>query len=100
VCVNGHEWAKRQAERRGIGFQALDNGFAATENAEALAQITGSLGAQDIERYFRRWEARLPSPLRRRIVAAATAMRCPCARSSSRTRACLTARPPHRPRLV
>ena len=26
LCINGHEWAKRQAARAGIGFEALDNG--------------------------------------------------------------------------
>ena len=29
LCLNGHEWAKRQAAKAGIGFTALDNGFAA-----------------------------------------------------------------------
>ena len=29
LCVNGNEWAKRQAAQAGIGFAALDNGFAA-----------------------------------------------------------------------
>jgi len=28
VWVNGHEWAKRQAARAGIGFSELSNGFA------------------------------------------------------------------------
>jgi len=37
LCLNGHEWAKRQATRRGISFEALDNGFGATEDADALA---------------------------------------------------------------
>jgi hypothetical protein len=27
IYLIGHEWAKRQAERRGISFQALDSGF-------------------------------------------------------------------------
>src|SRR5512142_3078446 len=26
LCLNGHEWAKRQLERKGIGYEALDNG--------------------------------------------------------------------------
>ena len=26
LCLNGHEWAKRQAAKAGIGFTALDNG--------------------------------------------------------------------------
>ena len=29
LCINGHEWAKLQAAKAGIGFEALDNGFAA-----------------------------------------------------------------------
>jgi hypothetical protein len=27
LCLNGHEWAKRQLDKRGIGYEALDNGF-------------------------------------------------------------------------
>ena len=27
LCLNGHEWAKRQLEKRGIEYEALDNGF-------------------------------------------------------------------------
>jgi hypothetical protein len=26
LCINGNEWAKRQAAKAGIGFEALDNG--------------------------------------------------------------------------
>jgi hypothetical protein len=62
LCLNGHEWAKRQAERRGLDFQALDNGFRCVADAEALAEICGSLSEREIERFFARWEARLPSP--------------------------------------
>jgi hypothetical protein len=62
LCLNGHEWAKRQAERRGIGFAGLDNGFAACTDAAALADICERLGEREIERVFTRWEARLPSP--------------------------------------
>ena len=28
LCINGNEWAKRQAANAGIAFEALDNGFA------------------------------------------------------------------------
>jgi hypothetical protein len=62
LCLNGHEWAKRQAEQRGIAFEALDNGFAAIGDTEALAAICDSLSEREIERFYRRWEARLPSP--------------------------------------
>jgi hypothetical protein len=61
--LNGHEWAKRQANRQGLEFVALDNGFRATADADALAAICGALSERDIERFFARWEARLPSPL-------------------------------------
>src|SRR6478672_7541754 len=30
LCINGNAWAKRQAAKSGIGFTALDNGFAAS----------------------------------------------------------------------
>ena len=29
LCINGNEWAKRQATKAGIAFEALDNGFLA-----------------------------------------------------------------------
>ena len=63
IYLNGHEWAKRQAEKRGISFQALDNGFRSVEDADALQGICGSLWYRDIERFWEHWEQRLPSPL-------------------------------------
>jgi hypothetical protein len=62
LCLNGHEWAKRQARRRGIAFEELDNGFRSTEDPGTLGAICAGLGAEDVERFFRRWQARLPSP--------------------------------------
>jgi hypothetical protein len=62
VYLNGHEWAKRQAEHSGLGFEALDNGFRWTEDADALAAITNRLSARDVQRFFARWQTRLPSP--------------------------------------
>jgi hypothetical protein len=62
IYLNGHEWAKRQATREGVGFEALDNGFRATADAAALAAICDRLSARDVWRFFNRWQARLPSP--------------------------------------
>jgi hypothetical protein len=62
VYLNGHEWAKRQAEREGVGFEALDNGFRSTDDAGALAAICARLSAREVWRFFDRWQARLPSP--------------------------------------
>src|SRR6478736_3489482 len=44
VWVNGHEWAKQQAARTGIGFTELSNGFAATDDSAALQAICDRLG--------------------------------------------------------
>jgi hypothetical protein len=63
IYLNGHEWAKRQAEQRGIAFEALDNGFRSVEDAEALAGICQTLWYRDLERFWERWQAVLPSPL-------------------------------------
>jgi hypothetical protein len=44
LCLNGNEWAKRQATNAGIAFTALDNGFAAVEDADRLQGICDELG--------------------------------------------------------
>ena len=62
MWLNGHEWAKRQAARAGIGFEALDNGFAAGD-AAALQAICDRLGPGTIGVFFERWMSRLPLPL-------------------------------------
>jgi hypothetical protein len=62
LCVNGNEWAKRQATKAGIGFEALDNGFAAVEDLEGLQRICDSLGPEHIEALLRKWLAILPNP--------------------------------------
>jgi hypothetical protein len=43
LCVNGHEWAKRQATKAGIAFTALDNGFATVDDPAALQAICDRL---------------------------------------------------------
>ncbi len=63
VWVNGHEWAKRQAARAGIGFTELSNGFAACDDPAALQAICDRLGPGTIEAFAQRWLHRLPMPL-------------------------------------
>jgi hypothetical protein len=43
IWLNGHEWAKRQAEKAGIGFTALSNGFSppATTPSPCRRSATG-----------------------------------------------------------
>jgi hypothetical protein len=63
VWVNGHEWSKRQATKAGIGFTALSNGFAATDDPAGLQAICDRLGPGTVSVFFERWMARLPLPL-------------------------------------
>src|SRR6266487_6368109 len=63
VWVNGHEWAKRQAAKQGVGFTELANGFATTDNPERLQATCDALGPTQIQAFFDRWMARLPLPL-------------------------------------
>src|SRR6516164_7992956 len=64
LCLNGHEWAKRQLEKRGIRYEALDNGFLSCSQPRKLQEICDSLGPEDIDRVFRKWLGRIPLPLR------------------------------------
>jgi hypothetical protein len=62
LCINGNEWAKRQAVKAGIGFAPLDNGFSACDDVSALQAICDSLGGHHIEALLRKWLAILPNP--------------------------------------
>jgi hypothetical protein len=62
LCINGNHWAQRQAARAGIGFEELDNGFAAVEDPAALQRICDALGPEQIDRLLRKWLAILPHP--------------------------------------
>jgi hypothetical protein len=63
LCINGNEWAKRQAAKAGIGFTPLDNGFAAVDDVQRLQQICDSLGPEHIDALLRKWLRILPNPL-------------------------------------
>ena len=63
VWLNGHEWAKRQATKAGIGFIELSNGFATCSDRAALQAICDRLGPGTIGVFFERWMSRLPLPL-------------------------------------
>jgi hypothetical protein len=63
VWLNGHEWAKRQATRAGIGFTELSNGFASCDDPAGLQAICDRLGPGTINVFFQRWMSILPLPL-------------------------------------
>ena len=48
IWLNGHEYAKRAAAKAGIGFTALANGFAATDDLAGWQDICDSLGPEAI----------------------------------------------------
>ena len=62
LCLNGHEWAKRQAVKAGITHTALDNGFATCDDPAAVQAICDRLGPTQIDGLLRKWLARLPHP--------------------------------------
>jgi hypothetical protein len=62
LCINGNEWAKRQAAKAGIGFEPLDNGFSSCDDVPALQAICDSLGPQHIEALLGKWLKILPNP--------------------------------------
>jgi hypothetical protein len=62
LCLNGHEYLKRQLLQRGIEHEALDNGVLSCADPKAAQKICDSLSAQLIERFFRKWLALVPHP--------------------------------------
>ena len=62
LCLNGHEYAKRQLEREEIAYKALDNGIRSCANPKRLQAICDSLSAAKIDALLRKWLRRLPHP--------------------------------------
>ena len=62
IWLNGHDWAKRQCEKAGIAYEALDNGFRSCEDPKALQLICDRLGPGAVKSFLWRWARRLPSP--------------------------------------
>ncbi len=62
IWLNGHEWAKRQARKAGIGFRELANGFASCADPGALQAVCDRLGPDDVQGFFDCWTAAIPTP--------------------------------------
>ena len=62
LCINGHEYVKRQLDRRGIKYEALDNGILSCEDPATLQKVCDELSAEKIDALFRKWLKRLPHP--------------------------------------
>src|SRR5437868_8263427 len=88
LCLNGHEYAKRQLAREGIAFEALDNGILSCADPKRLQTICDNLSAAKIDALLRKWLRLLPHPSPQRTAKPATATMCQSCRPSS---------PPDRP---
>jgi hypothetical protein len=62
LCINGHEYLKRQLAREGIAFEALDNGVLACADPKRLQQLCDGLSPAKIDALLRKWLGRLPHP--------------------------------------
>lgn len=62
VCLNGHEYLKRQLAHEGIGYEALDNGLLSCEDPARAQEICDELSPEMIEALVARWLGRLPHP--------------------------------------
>ena len=62
LCVNGHEWLKRQLAKRGVAFEALDNGIAGCADPALTQRLADGLTAARIDALLRKWLKRLPHP--------------------------------------
>jgi hypothetical protein len=63
VYINGHEWVKRQLEKKAIAFESLDNGFLACSDPKRVQKICDQLSASHIQMFFNKWINLLPYPL-------------------------------------
>ena len=62
LCLNGHEWLKRQLTQRGIPHEPLDNGIRSSEAPGRVQRIADTLDAAKIDAVFRKWLRRVPHP--------------------------------------
>src|SRR5579871_2383097 len=63
LCINGHEYLKRQLKKEGVGFEALDNGLLCCENPKRAQEICDGISAQKIAELLHKWLTLLPQPL-------------------------------------
>jgi hypothetical protein len=62
LCLNGHEYLKRQLAQERITYTALDNGLLGCADPARAQAICDGLGADRIDALLRKWLAILPHP--------------------------------------
>jgi hypothetical protein len=76
LCLNGHEYVKRQLARRAIADEALDNGIRTCAAPAELQRLCDGLSAAKIAGLLRKWCGRLPHPFGARDRRAGYRYRC------------------------
>ena len=62
VCLNGHEFLKRQLAKAGVAYESLDNGLRACADPALAQRIAAGLDERALVGVFAKWMARLPHP--------------------------------------
>jgi hypothetical protein len=62
VCLNGHEFLKRQLAKAGVAYEALDNGLHSCADAALAQRIAAGLDERALAGVFAKWMGRLPHP--------------------------------------
>jgi hypothetical protein len=62
LCINGHEYLKRQLAQHGISFESLDNSVIACEQPELAQALADELSSDKIDALVRKWLRLLPHP--------------------------------------
>jgi hypothetical protein len=62
LCINGHEYLKRQLEKEGIAYKALDNGILSCADPVRMQQIADDLSPEKIADMLHKWQLLLPYP--------------------------------------
>lgn len=62
LCLNGHEYLKRQLALRGVDFEPLDNGLLNCADPWLAQRLADGFDEKKIEGFFRKWLAKLPHP--------------------------------------
>ena len=60
LCINGHEYLKRQLTKRGIAFEALDNVILRCADPARMQRLADGLTAAWVDALLRKWLGRLP----------------------------------------
>jgi hypothetical protein len=62
LCLNGHEYVKRQLAKEGIAYEPLANGIRTCADPARMQALASGLTAEKIDAFLRKWLARLPHP--------------------------------------